>query len=122
MKTQIAAVVIASLLAGSLGTIAYANGAQQMTPQPQTTPMTSAPNGMSGGQTAQQIKQALTSHGVTSAHITVAFSNGTATLSGTVYSQQDIAKAKKAAMGVPGVNHVDTSGLHARTSASQGQG
>ncbi|MGH8125237.1 MAG: BON domain-containing protein [Rhodanobacteraceae bacterium] len=114
MKTRIAAAVITSLLAGSLGTIAYAQGAQQMTPQPQTTPMTSAPGDMSGGQTSQQIKQALKSHGVTATHVNVKFSNGTATLSGSVYSQQDIAKAKKAAMGVPGVSHVDTSGLHAR--------
>lgn len=123
MKNRIAAAVIASLLAGSLGTVAYAQGAQQTTPQttpPTSTYANSAQGNMSGGQTAQMIKHALTSHGVTATHVKVQFSNGTATLSGSVYNQQDIAKAKEAAMGVPGVTHVDTSNLHARTSQSQG--
>lgn len=120
MKTRIATAV-ATLFLASLGTAAYAQAAQQMTPQ-QTPPATSAAsmdngmsnNDMSADQVEQKIKQALTSHGVTATNVNVMFNNGTATLSGTVYSKHDIAKAKRAAMHVKGVKHVDTSGLHAR--------
>ena len=139
MKTRIA-VAVASLFAVSLGT-AYAQTPQQATPQtpPQQTmpqqqpasPMTSAnmtSNGQMNGnasdtQIEQKVKRELTSHGVTATGVTVSFNDGTATLSGTVYNQRDITKAKSAAMRVRGVKHVDTSNLHARKSASKhGQG
>jgi hyperosmotically inducible protein len=139
MKTRIA-VAIASLFAVSLGT-AYAQTPQQATPQtpPQQTmpqqqpasPTTSAnmtSNGQMNGnasdtQIEQKVKRELTSHGVTATGVTVSFNDGTATLSGTVYNQRDITKAKNAAMRVRGVKHVDTSNLHARKSASKhGQG
>jgi hyperosmotically inducible protein len=74
-------------------------------------------------QIEQKVKRELTSHGVTATGVTVSFNDGTATLSGTVYNQRDITKAKNAAMRVRGVKHVDTSNLHARKSASKhGQG
>lgn len=61
----------------------------------------------------QKVKHELTAHGVTATDVQVSFSNGTATLTGTVATHRDIAKAKKAAMRVRGVKHVDTSGLQA---------
>lgn len=122
MKTRIATAVAASLLIGSLGT-AYAQGAQQTTSQPSPSTTSASMNSseqssqdMSSDQIEQKIKHALTSHGVTATHVNVTFNDGTATLSGTVYNQRDISKAKKAAMRVRGVKHVDTSGLHARGS------
>ncbi|MGH8216259.1 MAG: BON domain-containing protein [Rhodanobacteraceae bacterium] len=128
MKTRIAAAV-ASLLVASMGTAAYAQGAQQTTPQ--TTPPTSSPytsnsmqsnqpmNNMSSGRVARQVKQELTSHGVTATNVNVSFSSGTATLSGTVATRADINKAKSAAMRVRGVKHVDTSNLQARAGQMQ---
>lgn len=129
-------VAIASLLIAGAGTVAYAQAPQQQTPPPPATqptqPMASAPmtgntppnngNNMSDGmskngsqsQMDHKIKQALTSHGVTATHVHVAFNDGTATLTGSVFTHADIAKAKKAAMGVNGVKNVDTSGLHSR--------
>ena len=138
MKTRIA-VAVASLFAVSLGT-AYAQAPQQATPQqaPQSmpqqqpaSPTTSAnmtSNGQMNGnasdtQIEQKVKRELTSHGVTATGVNVSFNDGTATLSGTVYNQRDITKAKNAAMRVRGVKHVDTSNLHARKSGSKhGQG
>jgi len=133
MKTRIA-VAVASLFAVSLGT-AYAQTPQQATPQqaPQTmpqqqpaSPTTSAnmtSNGQMNGnasdtQIEQKVKRELTSHGVTATGVNVSFNDGTATLSGTVYNQRDITKAKNAAMRVRGVKQVDTSNLHARKSKS----
>lgn len=117
MKTRIA-VAVASLLMASLGTTAYAHAAQQ-TPPPATTSANAMSNDnmandQSTDQMEQKIKHALTSHGVTATHVNVNFSDGTATLSGTVYTERDISKAKRAAMHVKGVKHVDTSGLTAR--------
>jgi osmotically-inducible protein OsmY len=127
MKTRIAAAV-ASLLVASMGTAAYAQGAQQTTPQ--TTPPTSTPytsNGtqstqpmynndsnMSASRTEQQIKQQLTANGSTATNVNITLNDGTATLSGTVATQQDIAKARMEAMRVQGVKHVDTSNLQVR--------
>jgi hyperosmotically inducible protein len=77
----------------------------------------------SATQIEQKVKRELTSHGVTATGVNVSFNDGTATLSGTVYNQRDITKAKNAAMRVRGVKHVDTSNLHARKSGSKhGQG
>jgi hyperosmotically inducible protein len=135
MKTRIA-VAVASLLAASLG-VAHAQAPQQ-TPQQMPTqqqqpmsqpasPTTSATMGSTGQASntriEQQVRHELTSHGVTATGVTVSFNDGTATLSGTVYNQRDITKAKNAAMRVRGVKHVDTSNLHARKSGSKhGQG
>lgn len=133
MKTRIA-VAVASLFVASLGT-AYAQAPQQ-TPQqtpPQqqpmsqpASPMTSATMSSNGQapdtQIEQKVKQALTSHGVTATGVNVSFDNGTATLSGTVYNQRDITKAKNAAMRVHGVKQVDTSNLHARKGSSNKHG
>lgn len=139
MKSRLT-VAIASLLVAGAGTVAYAQAPQQQTPPPQTPPptqptqpMASAPmtaptppadasstgNSMANGSNSKidhKIKQALTAHGVTATHVNVAFSDGTATLTGSVFTHADIAKAKKAAMGVHGVKHVDTSGLHSKKS------
>lgn len=128
MKTRIAIAVAASLLIGSLGAV-HAQGAQQTTSQPPPATTSASMNGgeqssqnMPSDQIEQKIKHELTSHGVTATHVNVTFNDGTATLSGTVYNQRDISKAKKAAMHVRGVKHVDTSGLHARGSkANQAQ-
>ncbi|HKZ10418.1 MAG TPA: BON domain-containing protein [Rhodanobacteraceae bacterium] len=131
MKTRIA-VAVASLFVASLGT-AYAQAPQQ-TPQqtppqqqpmsPPASPMTSATMSSTGQapdtQIEQKVKHALTSHGVTATGVNVSFDNGTATLSGTVYNQRDIAKAKNAAMRVHGVKQVDTSNLHARKGKASG--
>jgi osmotically-inducible protein OsmY len=126
MKTRIAA-ALASLLVASMGTAAYAQGAQQTTPQ--TTPPTSTPYTNNGTQstqpmynngttsdsrTEQQIKQKLTANGITATNVNITFNDGTATLSGTVATQQDIAKARTEALRVQGVKHVDTSNLQAR--------
>lgn len=135
MKTRIA-VTIASLLVASLGTAAYAQTTPPSNPPQPASPTTSAPmtgngqsdqNGsmsgtMSSAQVEQKVKKELTSHGVTATNVNVAFDNGTATLTGTVYNQRDISKAKKAAMRVRGVKNVDTSGLHARASHSKKHG
>jgi osmotically-inducible protein OsmY len=121
MKTRIAAAV-ASLVIASLGTAAYA----QTTPPSSTTSAyptnTAQPNSMnnnmsnmSNSQTEQKIKQELTSNGITATNVNVSFSDGTATLSGTVATQRDIAKARMEAMRVHGVKHVDTSNLQARS-------
>lgn len=136
MKTRIAAAV-ASLLVASMGTVAYA---QQTTPQ--TTPPTETPpatspystnstnpsmnnssmhNNMSSARVEKKVKQELTSHGVTATNVNVSFNDGTATLSGTVATEQDINKAKSAAMRVRGVKHVDTSNLQARAQTGQSQ-
>ncbi len=141
MKSRLT-VAIASLVIAAAGTAAYAQASQQ-TPPPQspppaqpTQPMASAPmtantpsNASSNGnsmssmsstsnssssQIDHKIMQALTSHGVTATHVKVSFSDGTATLTGSVITHADIAKAKKAAMGVHGVHQVDTSGLQAK--------
>jgi len=137
MKTRIA-VAVASLFVASLGT-AYAQAPQQTTPQqpPQTMPQQQpAPPTTSGSMTGsgqmngnasdtqieQKVKHALTSHGVTATGVTVSFNDGTVTLSGTVYNQRDITKAKNAAMRVRGVKQVDTSNLHARKGSSKKHG
>lgn len=117
MKTRIAA-ALASLVVASLGTAAFA----QTTPPATTSASMSSNSSMSGNNmnsmsstgTEQKIKQALTSHGITATNVNVSFSNGTATLSGTVATQRDIAKARRAALRVRGVKHVDTSNLTAR--------
>lgn len=95
--------------------------AQPMPPQsmpPQQTPPTASAsatgNAASGTQVARQIKRALTKNGITATHVQVTVDNGTATLSGTVFSKQDVAKAKQIAMQVSGVTQVDDSGLHSR--------
>jgi hyperosmotically inducible protein len=129
MKTRIAT-ALASLVVASFATAAYAQAAPQVPPEPATTttsstpstpyndsasPMTSpASSGMaSSSNVEQKVKHELTAHGVTATDVQVSFSNGTATLTGTVATHKDISKAKKAAMRVRGVKHVDTSGLHA---------
>lgn len=142
MKNRIA-IAIASLLFASLGTAAYAQAPQQTTTPPSSATPTYNPdampasqgtsahptmqsNGMSKGATGntsnarieKKIKQSLTSHGVTATNVDISFSNGTATLTGTVFSEADIAKAKKDAMRVKGVKHVDASGLHAHAGSS----
>lgn len=121
MKTRIA-VALASLVVASFGTAAFA----QTTPQAASTtasppmssnmssPMSSSSNGMtSSSNIEQKVKHELTAHGITATDVQVSFSNGTATLTGTVATHKDIAKAKRAAMHVRGVKHVDTSGLQA---------
>lgn len=137
MKTRIAA-TIASLLVASFGVTAFAQGVpqaqttpraqeappQQMPPQQsppeQQTPPTQQMSAQqqtapaSGAKIKREVKRALTHHGVTATKVTVAVDNGTVTLTGSVLSQKDIAKAKAAAMTVPGVSTVDVSGLHAR--------
>lgn len=127
MKTRIAA-ALASLIVASFGTATYAHAAPQVPPEsPSTTtsPYTSSgqSNPMSGSSSSngmasssnieQKVKHELTAHGVTATDVQVSFSNGTATLTGTVATHRDISKAKKAAMRVRGVKHVDTSGLQA---------
>ncbi|MGH8116764.1 MAG: BON domain-containing protein [Rhodanobacteraceae bacterium] len=131
MKSRLT-VAIASLVIAAAGTAAYAQAPQQTPPATQP-PMASAPmtantpatgsssagmastgNGMSNSKIDHKIKQALTADGVTATHVKVSFSDGTATLTGSVFSHADIAKAKKAAMGVHGVTQVDTSGLHSK--------
>ena len=119
MKTRIAA-ALASLIVASFGTAAYA---QQTMPQttPQSATTAASPNQMnspmsssdmnSSSNVEEKVKHELTSHGVTATDVQVSFSNGTATLTGTVAKHKDIAKAKKAAMRVRGVKHVDVSGL-----------
>jgi len=132
MKTRIAA-ALASIVVASMGTAAYA----QTTPQtpPQTTPPTSAPytsngtqsnqpmqngmnNNMSSSSTEQKIKRELTSHGITATNVNISFNDGTATLSGTVATQRDIAKARREALRVRGVKHVDTSNLQVAQTGS----
>lgn len=141
MKTRLT-IVIASLFATSLAATAFAQNApqvpaqqtppaqqmpQQMPPQqtppaqsmpPQQTPPATAAapsdSGASSTQVAHEIRRALTTHGITATHVNVTFDNGTATLSGTVFSKQDVAKAKQLAMHVQGVTQVDDSGLRAR--------
>lgn len=134
MKTRIAT-ALASLIVASFGTAAYAQTTPQVPPQSASTttsPYTSsgqmtqdsnASNPMSGSSSStgmasssnieQKVKHELTAHGVTATDVQVSFSNGTATLTGTVATHRDISKAKKAAMRVRGVKHVDTSGLQA---------
>lgn len=134
MKTRIAT-ALASLIVASFGTAAYAQATPQVPPQPTSTtasPYTSSgqsaqdsnpSNPMSGSSSStgmasssnieQKVKHELTTHGVTATDVQVSFSNGTATLTGTVATHRDISKAKKAAMRVRGVKHVDTSGLQA---------
>jgi len=134
MKTRIAA-ALASLVVASFGTAAYAQTApQQAPPQPASTTTTPYTSGtpstphndssnqmssptssgmMSSSNIEQKVKHELTAHGVTATDVQVSFSNGTATLTGTVATHKDISKAKKAAMRVRGVKHVDTSGLQA---------
>lgn len=138
MRNRVAATV-ASLLVASLGTAAFAQMPRQTMPQQQQTPQQMPPqqpppattsasgmeqsshggSNMSDSRVEHKIKRALTRHGVTATGIDVTFNDGTATLSGTVSSEKDVAKAKKAAMSVRGVKHVDTSGLHA---GANGQG
>ena len=139
MRNRIAATV-ASLLVASLGTAAFAQMPRQTMPQQQTPqqpmppqqqmPPSATTSAGDMGQSSQggsksdsmvehKIKRALTRHGVTATGIDVTFNDGTATLSGTVSSEKDVSKAKKAAMSVRGVKHVDTSGLHA---GANGQG
>ncbi len=146
MKNQLTA-ALAALLIAPLATVAMA---QQATP-PQPTAASTAQynanpsrrnaNAMDNGANAsamdhgagtngtasptkieQKVKHALTSHGVTATNVNVAFSDGTATLTGTVFNQQDITKAKQAAMRVRGVKRVDTSGLQARRSTKRPSG
>lgn len=130
MKTRIAA-ALASLVVASFGTTAaYAQAAPQVPPQPEPASTTTSPYTSSGqsdqmsspssstGMTSssnieEKVKHELTAHGVTATDVQVSFSNGTATLTGTVATHRDISKAKKAAMRVRGVKHVDTSGLQA---------
>lgn len=143
MKTRLT-IAIASLLAASLGATAFAQDAPQVPPQQQTPPaqqmppqqtppeqpmpsqqmpsrqtppessMATSGNAASGTRVAHEIKRALTRNGITATHVKVTVDNGTATLSGTVFTKQDVAKAKQVAMQVHGVTQVDDSGLHSR--------
>ncbi|HEX5487810.1 MAG TPA: BON domain-containing protein [Rhodanobacteraceae bacterium] len=130
MKTERIAIAIGSLLIASAGATAYAQQTPQQTPQ-QMPPSASTAymsgashanrpmsNDMSNSSITRQVKQELTSHGVTATNVDVSFENGTATLTGTVATQGDIGKARSAALRVKGVKHVDTSGLHARAQAN----
>jgi hyperosmotically inducible protein len=137
MKNRLTA-AMAAILVASLGASAYAQAAQTTPPAPATAPSTTAPSTTNSDQSSQsmpsgttssdaskieqKIKHALTAHGVTATHVTVQFQDGTATLSGTVANQKDVTKAKKAAMRVRGVKHVDTSGLQAQAQGGAGQG
>ena len=143
MKNRIATAIAAVFIA-SIGTAAYAQqtnpqpttpAQQQQMPQQQPMPPASAPpaNNMeqsnqgtaSGSQVEQKIRHELASHGVTATDVNVSFNNGTATLSGSVATQKDVSKAKRAAMRVHGVKQVDTSNLHAsahHASQTPGQG
>lgn len=134
MKKRIS-IVIASLLCASLGGVAYAQTMPASSPPAAGTAAMQS-HGManetgtraSPARVERKVKQELRSHGVTPTGVDVSFSGGTATLTGTVYTQADIAKAKSAAMRVKGVKQVDVSGLHARAhtgaakAASTGQG
>jgi osmotically-inducible protein OsmY len=91
---------------------------QSMNSQSRQSGMSGQNGNMSSQQMQQQVKRALTQHGVTATGVNVSINNGTARLTGTVYTQQDISKAKKAAMGVNGVRNVDVSGLRARQNSS----
>lgn len=136
MNTRIAAAV-ASLFVASLGTAAFAQqvppqqqmpkqpsppAQQQMPPQqsppaqqmPPSQPQAAAAAPASSAKVTRQVKQALTKDGVTATKVEVAFDNGAVTLTGSVFSKEDIAKARVAAMKVPGVTAVDVSGLHSR--------
>lgn len=124
MKTRIAA-ALASLFIASMGAAAYAQTTpQQATPQPATTSaqsdqMSGSSSGMmSSSNVEEKVKHELTAHGVTATDVQVSFSNGTATLTGTVANHRDIKKAKRYAMRVRGVKHVDVSGLQARSAQS----
>lgn len=75
-------------------------------------------HGMSNDAVTDKVKQELKRHGMSSDDISVSFASGTATLSGTVASKRDVKKAKKAAMKVKGVKHVDTSGLQVQAQGS----
>jgi hyperosmotically inducible protein len=132
MKSRLTA-AMAAILVASLGASAYAQAAQTTPPAPATAPYTThsdqSSQSMSNGTTSsdaskieQKIKHALTAHGVTATNVSVQFQEGTATLSGTVANKKDIAKAKKAAMRVRGVKHVDTSGLQAQAQGGSGHG
>lgn len=132
MKNRITA-AMAAILVASLGASAYAQAAQTTPPAPTTAPyatnsdqssqsMPSDTASSDASKIEQKIKHALTAHGVTATHVTVQFQDGTATLSGTVANQKDVTKAKKAAMRVRGVKHVDTSGLQAQAQGGSGQG
>ncbi len=123
MKTRIAAAV-ASLVVASFGTAAFAQATPQTAP-PSSSPYTSSSSqtsssmsnnmdNMSSSTTEQKIKRALTSHGITATNVNISFNDGTATLSGTVATHRDISKARRAAMRVRGVKHVDTSNLKVR--------
>jgi osmotically-inducible protein OsmY len=127
MKNRMTA-AIASLLVASISAIAFARGAQQVPPQQQTPeqmPPTASTSMTNNGQASQngtmsstsvehEIKRALAQDGITATGVNVSFSDGTATLTGSVFSKQDIAKAKQVAMQVDGVTQVDVSGLHAQ--------
>ena len=105
MKTRIT-VALASVVVASFGIAAYAQDAPQVPPQPTSTtasPYTSSnPSSdqmsspsSSGDMTSssnieQKVKHALTAHGVTATDVQVSFSNGTATLTGTVATHRDM--------------------------------
>lgn len=137
MRNRIAATV-ASVIVASLGTAAFAQQAprpsqqpptQQLPPQQSPQPPAQQPAQLPPPQQPQQpasaqaspaqvkrdVKSALAKDGITATKISVAVSAGTVTLTGSVYSKKDIAKAKAAAMTVAGVTSVDVSGLHSRT-------
>jgi osmotically-inducible protein OsmY len=123
MKTRLTA-AIASLVFASLGATAFAQDAQQVPPQQQTPPqqqmppMTSGQMGQSTNATSSmmvsKVRRALARQGITATNVSISVSGGTATLSGTVATRQDVSKAKRAAMQVRGITQVDVSGLHAR--------
>lgn len=128
MKTRIAA-ALASLFIASMGAAAYAQTTPQQTTPQQTMPQSASTSsqsdqmsGQSGMESSsnveEKVKHELTSHGITATDVQVSFSNGTATLTGTVATKRDIKKAKKAAMRVRGVKHVDVSGLQAGSLSS----
>jgi osmotically-inducible protein OsmY len=123
MKTRLTA-AIASLVFASLGATAFAQDVQQVPPQQQTPPQQQMPP-MTSGQMGQssnasssmmvsQIRRALARQDITATHVSISVSGGTATLTGTVATKQDVSKAKQAAMQVRGITQVDVSGLHAR--------
>ncbi|MEO7051572.1 MAG: BON domain-containing protein [Rhodanobacter sp.] len=123
MKTRL---VLASLLAVSIGVVA--NAAQTTSPQspPPQTPPTSMPSSMmhnnqtSSDAVVTKVKHELATHGLSSDDISVTFQDGTATLTGNVAKHGDIKKAESAAMKVRGVKKVDTSGLEVKTQADKG--
>lgn len=120
MKRNIIAISLGAILfAGTLGAAVADPTSTSSTTTVTTQKATSTKPGTDGWITAKVNSDLAMAIGNSSRAVTVSTMDGVVTLSGTLDSKADVAKAVATAQGVMGVHSVDSSALIARSVASE---